>query len=80
MKKSLIGLFATLLASQVFAGGIDAKTNLNAGYIRNPSRNTESERPEAALYNIAGTAFMADGLYLEAGNQFIFKTYSHEAP
>lgn len=79
MKKSLIGLFAALLASQVFAGGIDAKTNLNAGYIRNPSRNTESERPEAALYNIAGTAFMADGLYLEAGNQFIFKTYSHEA-
>ena len=78
MKKSLIGLFAALLASQVFAGGIDAKTNLNAGYIRNPSRNTESERPEAALYNIAGTAFMADGLYLEAGNQFIFKTYSHE--
>ena len=79
MKKSLIGLFAALLASQVFAGGIDAKTNLNVGYIRNPSRNTESERPEAALYNIAGTAFMADGLYLEAGNQFIFKTYSHEA-
>ena len=79
MKKTLIGLFAALLASQVFAGGIDAKTNLNVGYIRNPSRNTESERPEAALYNIAGTAFMADGLYLEAGNQFIFKTYSHEA-
>lgn len=79
MKKSLIGIFSALLASQVFAGGIDAKTNLNAGYIRNPSRNTESERPEAALYNIAGTAFMADGLYLEAGNQFIFKTYSHEA-
>ena len=78
MKKSLIGIFSALLASQVFAGGIDAKTNLNAGYIRNPSRNTESERPEAALYNIAGTAFMADGLYLEAGNQFIFKTYSHE--
>ena len=78
MKKSLIGIFGALLASQVFAGGIDAKTNLNAGYIRNPSRNTESERPEAALYNIAGTAFMADGLYLEAGNQFIFKTYSHE--
>ena len=78
MKKSLIGIFGALLASQVFAGGIDAKTNLNAGYIRNPSRNTESARPEAALYNIAGTAFMADGLYLEAGNQFIFKTYSHE--
>jgi len=78
MKKSLIGIFGALLASQVFAGGIDAKTNLNVGYIRNPSRNTESERPEAALYNIAGTAFMADGLYLEAGNQFIFKTYSHE--
>jgi long-chain fatty acid transport protein len=80
MKKSFIatGLFGALLASQVFAGGIDAKTNLSVGYIRNPSRNTESERPEAALYNIAGTAFMADGLYIEAGDQFIFKTYSHE--
>ena len=80
MKKSFIatGLFGALLASQVFAGGIDAKTNLSVGYLRNPSRNTESERPEAALYNIAGTAFMADGLYIEAGDQFIFKTYSHE--
>lgn len=80
MKKALIatGLFGALLASQVFAGGIDAKTNLSVGYLRNPSRNTESERPEAALYNIAGTAFMSDGLYLEAGDQFIFKTYSHE--
>ncbi len=79
MKKIIAGaILSALAACAVFAGGIDAKTNLNAGYIRNPSRNTESERPEAALYNIAGTAFMADGLYLEAGDQFIFKTYSHE--
>jgi long-chain fatty acid transport protein len=80
MKKIIAGaILSALAACAVFAGGIDAKTNLNAGYLRNPSRNTESERPEAALYNIAGTAFMADGLYLEAGDQFIFKTYSHEA-
>lgn len=80
MKKILTGaLIAALTVGVVFAGGIDAKTNLNVGYLRNPSRNTESVRPEAALYNIAGTAFMADGLYLDAGDQFIFKTYSHEA-
>jgi len=79
MKKILTGaLIAALTVGVVFAGGIDAKTNLNVGYLRNPSRNTESVRPEAALYNIAGTAFMADGLYLDAGDQFIFKTYSHE--
>ncbi|WP_147634101.1 OmpP1/FadL family transporter [Treponema pectinovorum] len=70
-------IFAAVFAGVVFAGGIDSKTNLSSGYLRNPSRNTESVRPEAALYNIAGTGFMADGLYLEVGNQFVFKNYWH---
>ncbi|HAZ95887.1 outer membrane protein transport protein [uncultured Treponema sp.] len=59
-----------------FAGGVDNKTNLNQGYMRNPSRNTETLRPEAVLYNIGGTAFMNDGLYFELGNQFVLKNYS----
>lgn len=42
-------IFAAIFAGVVFAGGIDSKTNLSAGFSRNPSRNTEFERPEAAL-------------------------------
>jgi long-chain fatty acid transport protein len=79
MKRSVLTALLAAGTAAAFAGGIDNKTNLSAGYHRNPSRNTESKRPEAVFYNIAGTGFMADGLYLEAGNQFVFKEYSDEA-
>ena len=79
MKKIIFTtVLATIAGAFVFAGGVENKTNLSTGYLRNPSRNVESERPEAAFYNIAGTAFMEDGLYVEAGNQFVIKEYSHE--
>ncbi len=79
MKKILPTLALSLAsASVLFAGGIENKTNMSTGYLRNPSRNAESSRPEAAFYNIAGTGFLTDGLYLEAGNQFIFKEYSNK--
>lgn len=73
---SFFALFA--LAVFCFAGGVENKTNMTPGYSRNPSRNVESERPEAAFYNIAGTAFMADGLWLDIGNQFVIKKYSND--
>ncbi|MCR4627078.1 MAG: outer membrane protein transport protein, partial [Treponema sp.] len=63
----------------LFAGGIDNKTNLNSGFLRNPSRNSEHKRPEAVIYNIAGTGFMDEGLTFNVGNQFIFKKYTHES-
>lgn len=78
MKKILATGLSLLCAGIVFAGGIENKTNMSTGYLRNPSRNTENKRPEAAFYNIAGTAFMNDGLYIEAGNQFIVKEYKNE--
>ena len=75
--KKIAAIFAvSTIAASLFAGGIDSKTNLSTGYHRNPSRNTEHERPEASLYNIAGTGFIADGLYLELGDQVVFKNYS----
>lgn len=81
MKKLIAGLASlvsmAVFADFAFAGGVDSKTNLSTGYHRNPSRNTEHERPEAALYNIAGTGFMKNGLYVEVGNQFVFKDYSN---
>lgn len=73
MKKLISSAFIALAAVTAYAGGVENKTNMSTGYLRNPSRNTENERPEAAFYNIAGTGFMADGLYIEAGNQFVFK-------
>ena len=75
MKKIALLAFAAGLGF-AFAGGVDNKTNLNQGYMRNPSRNTETLRPEAVFYNIGGTAFMNDGLYFELGNQFVLKNYA----
>lgn len=77
MKKAFCLLLSALMCCAVlYAGGVDNKTNSNPGYERNPSRNTECSRPEAVFYNIGGTAFMEDGLYIEAANQFVFKTYA----
>ncbi len=79
MKKTITtALLATLGAGVIFASGVENKTNLSTGYLRNPSRNTENERPEAAFYNIAGTAFLKEGLWIGGGNQFVFKEYSNK--
>ncbi len=78
MKRSLVFAAAAMSVAFAFAGGVENKTNMSTGYLRNPSRNAEFQRPEAAFYNIAGTAFMNDGLWIEAGNQFVFKEYKHE--
>jgi long-chain fatty acid transport protein len=79
MKKIALLAVMTLSAAVTFAGGIDNKGNLSTGYLRNPSRNSENKRPEAVFYNEAGTGFMTDGLYIEAGNQFVFKEYTNSA-
>ena len=71
-------ILAVITASALFASGVENKTNLSAGYLRNPSRNTENSRPEAAFYNIAGTAFLKEGLWIGGGNQFVFKEYANE--
>ncbi|UTD03501.1 outer membrane protein transport protein [Treponema socranskii subsp. buccale] len=82
MKKSIIvaALIAALAGAAAFADGVENKTNMNPGYLRNPSRNAEAKRPEAVFYNIAGTGFLEDGLYFDAGNQFVFKKYTNSFP
>ena len=59
MKKTLLSVIFGLSAFSAFAGGVENKSNMSTGYLRNPSRNAECERPEAAFYNIAGTAFLS---------------------
>lgn len=78
MKKIIAAALTLVCTAALFAGGIDNKTNLNSGFLRNPSRNSEHKRPEAVIYNIAGTGFMDEGLAFNVGNQFIFKTYTNE--
>ncbi len=79
MKKIALSSICALVGSaMLFASGVENKTNMSTGYLRNPSRNTETKRPEASYYNVAGTAFMTDGLHIEAGNQFVFKEYGNE--
>ncbi|WP_296332666.1 outer membrane protein transport protein [uncultured Treponema sp.] len=75
---AVTSILALLGTAALFASGVENKTNMNTGYLRNPSRNTEAKRPESSYYNVAGTAFMTNGLYVEAGNQFVFKEYGNE--
>ena len=53
MKKLTVAAAAIFATAVLFAGGIDNKSNLNAGYLRNPSRSTEIKRPEAVLLDIS---------------------------
>ena len=76
----IAALVAALAGAAAFADGVENKTNMNPGYLRNPSRNAETKRPEAVFYNIAGTGFLEDGLYFDTGNQFVFKKYTNSFP
>ena len=78
MKRVLILLLMFSVAASLFAGGVENKNNMSAGYMRNPSKNTETEKPDAVFYNPAGTAYMEEGLYIELGNQFVFKDYTND--
>ena len=79
MKRVLTVLLMLAVAASLFAGGVENKNNMSAGYMRNPSKNTETTKPDAVFYNPAGTAYMEEGLYVELGNQFVFKDYTNDA-
>lgn len=71
-----VGLCVPFFAN---ANGVESYANQSGAYLRNPSCNTLYSSPEAVFYNIAGTAFMADGIYVHIGNQLVFKEYTNEA-
>ena len=79
MKKILTLFLMLLTISSLFAGGIENNSNMSVGYMRNPSKNTETKKPDAVFYNPAGTVFLEKGLYLELGNQMLFLNYSNDA-
>lgn len=82
MKKVMLCLAVLALlvagAGDLFAGSIDYLTNQSAPWARNFSRNAVNDSADAVNYNPAGTAVMKEGLYVQANNQSVMKTYSQE--
>jgi len=63
-------------ASDVFAGGIDSRTNWSAEYIRTLSRNAATDAADVVVYNPAGTIGLKDGFHIGFSNQYIIKKQS----
>ena len=79
MRKTLLVLTLIVVCTGLlFAGGTENKLNSGAGYARFPAKATECKKPDAMFYNPAGTAFLKDGLYVGAGNQFLYKKYTNK--
>ena len=74
----LVLTFIIVCTGLLFAGGAENKINTGAGYARFPAKATEHTKPDAVFHNPAGTAFMKDGLYVVAGNQFLYKEFSNK--
>ena len=79
MRKTLLAITLIVVCTGLlFAGGAENKINTGAGYARFPAKATETKKTDAVFHNPAGTAFMKDGLYVEAGNQFLYKKYTNK--
>ena len=79
MRKTLLVITLIVVCTGLlFAGGAENKINTGAGYARFPAKATETKKTDAVFHNPAGTAFMKDGLYVEAGNQFLYKKYTNK--
>ncbi len=81
MKKMVSGLgiliFLVSAVSAASAGSIDNKHNFSAEYVRTLNRNAATDSADAVVYNPAGTARMAEGLYLNLSGQYAVKDYSN---
>jgi long-chain fatty acid transport protein len=77
MKKLVLGLTALLSAGILTAGSVDYLSNQSADFLRTFSRNASLDA-DAAVYNPAGTAFMAPGLTFALSNQSILKLYEND--
>ncbi len=73
MRKQLLTIIATGITTLVMAGGIVTNTNQSASYVRMPAQDA-TLGIDAAYYNPAGLAFIADGFYVSVNNQYITQT------
>ncbi len=73
---ALICIF--LLPCLTWAGGVDNKQNLSAGYTASTSRNGAIEGLDTAAYNPAGIVHLKNGFSAGLNIQFISINYKHE--
>lgn len=73
MRKLLITVIVTLIAGNLFAGGLVTNTNQSAAWVRMPSRQASTEI-DAVYYNPAGLTKLEDGFHISLSNQTIFQT------
>ncbi|PKL35721.1 MAG: hypothetical protein CVV44_19520 [Spirochaetae bacterium HGW-Spirochaetae-1] len=66
-------IFSALISVQHGFANIDYLPNQSAEYHRTISRNAATDAADIVNYNPAGTVFLRDGLYINAGNQIVPK-------
>jgi len=72
----LLTMAALMVSSSVFAGSIDYLSNQSAKYLMTFHRTASTDASaDIANYNPAGTAFLAQGFYIDVSNQTLFKNY-----
>lgn len=76
MKKILV-MLTMLISVSVFGGAVDNNNNFSAEYARTLTRNAATDSADIAVYNPAGLTRLVDGVYLNIGNQFVLREYSH---
>jgi long-chain fatty acid transport protein len=65
------------VASTVFAGAVENKTNWSAEYIRTLNRNAATDYADIAAYNPAGTVKLDEGFIINGSVQFLSKKYEN---
>lgn len=73
----MLTLAIMMVGSTVFAGSIDYLGNQSAKYLMTFTRNASTDASaDIVNYNPAGTAFLAEGFYVDISNQTLIKPYS----
>jgi hypothetical protein len=79
MKKVILILGAVLFASALIVGDLYAYNySHDTSYMRTMARAATIDAPDAVYYNAVGLVKMADGMYLDLGNQMGAKRYEHK--
>ena len=76
MRKGCVQLFLFFLFIMLINIQLSAKdylSNQSPEYHRTFSRNASIDSADIANYNPAGTVFLADGFYVNVGNQTIYR-------
>jgi long-chain fatty acid transport protein len=76
-KQIVVAILLMFVSTAAWAGGVIHNSNQSTEYDRTLTRNAATDSADIAHYNPAGLVWMQDGFYLNMGNQFIFKEYSH---